>query len=167
MATVKSTRKRPLPPWSRQARYEAAVVLLQERILPSSEDLFDFSVSPPEEHKHLFELDYLRSCVRIPLPPTPRRPPRRLPKLKARPVRELKVHWSPHGYPCIRVEGRWLEETGFPLGAPVLVKVEQGRLVVELASGSSASPVKASAPVKGVLAPLLGTCSPDQVPSMV
>jgi len=166
MATAKSKAKRPPPPWSRHARYEAAIALLKERILPSTEDLHDFSHSPPEEHKHLFELDYLRSCIRIPLPPTPRLPPRRLPKLRPRPVRELKVHCSPHGYPCIRVEGRWLEETGFPLGAPVLVKVEQERLVIEPASSSAASLVQPSAG-EGLRALRPGTCSSDRVPPVV
>jgi len=167
MATAKSKAKRPPPPWSDQARYEAAVALLKERILPSTEDLLVFSHSPPEEHKHLFELDYLRSCIRIPLPPAPRPSLRRLPKLRPRPVRELKVHWSPHGYPCIRVEGRWLEESGFPVGASVLVKVEQERLVIEPVSSSAASVVEAYAgegsPGSAAADVLLGTSPASRV----
>ena len=65
-------------------------------------------------------------------------------KLKHRPVRELKVHLSPHGYPCIQLAGRWVEEqAGFSRGAKVSVKVDPGRLVVELApTDYPASPVE-------------------------
>jgi hypothetical protein len=134
MANAECTTKRAPPPYSRVARYQNAVALLKERILPSTNDIHDFSFNPPEEDKELFTLDYLRSCIRLPLPPSPSPPARRAPKLKHRPVRELKVHLSPQGYPCIRLAGRWVEEqAGFDLGAKVSVKVDPGRLVVELA----------------------------------
>jgi hypothetical protein len=118
--------------------------LLKERILPSNVDIHDFSFNPPEEDKELFTLDYLRSCIRLPLPPSPSPPERRPPKLKHRPVRDFKVHLSPHGYPCIRLAGRWVEEqAGFDLGAKVSVKVDPGRLVIELAPTDwSANPVE-------------------------
>ena len=94
--------------------------------------------------KELFTLDYLRSCIRLPLPPPPFPPERRPPKLRHRPVRELKVHLSRQGYPCIRVEGRWVnEQAGFELGAVVSVKVDLGRLVIEpLPSGSPVVPTE-------------------------
>jgi len=132
MAIAKSTTKHTPPPHSRSARYQNAVALLRERILPSTEDIFDFSHFPPEEDKELFTLDYLRSCLRLPLPPPPRPPERRPPKLKHRPVHELKVHSSPHGYPRIQLVGRWVEEqAGFELGTMVSVKVTPGRLEIE------------------------------------
>jgi len=132
MAITKSTTKRAPPPYSDAARYQNAVALLKERILPSAEDLLVFSHSPPEEDKELFTLDYLRSCLRLPLPPPPRPPERRPPKLRYRPVHELKVHLSPHGYPRIQLVGRWVEEqAGFELGTRVSVKVDKGRLVIE------------------------------------
>ncbi len=141
MANAECTTKRAPPPYSRSARYQNAIALLKERILPSNVDIHDFAFNPPEEDKELFTLDYLRSCIRLPLPPPPERRP---PKLKLRPVRELKVHLSPHGYPCIRLAGRWVEEqAGFDLGAKVSVKVDPGRLVIELApTDCAAKPVE-------------------------
>ena len=132
MATAECTTKRAPPPYSRMARYQNAVALLRERILPSDADIRDFAFNPPEEDKELFTLDYLRSCIRLPLPPPSSPPERRPPKLRHRPVRELKVHLSRQGYPCIRVEGRWVEEqAGFDLGTIVSIKVESGRLLIE------------------------------------
>ena len=132
MATAECTTKRALKPYSRVARYKNCVELLRERILPHTADIQDFSLNPPEEDKELFTLDYLRSCIRLPLPPPPAAPERRPPKFKHRPVRELKVHLSRQGYPCIRVEGRWVEEqAGFDLGTIVSIKVESGRLLIE------------------------------------
>jgi hypothetical protein len=132
MATAECTTKRAPPPYSRAARYQNTVALLKERILPANADIHDFSFNPPEEDKELFTLDYLRSCIRLPLPPSPSPPERRPPKLRHRPVRELKVHLSRQGYPCIRVEGRWVEEqAGFDLGTIVSIKVDSGRLVIE------------------------------------
>lgn len=134
MANAECTTKRAPPPHSRAARYQNAVALLRERILPSTDDIHDFALNPSQEDKELFTLDYLRSCVRLPLPPSPSPPERRPPKLKHCPVRQLKVHLSPQGYPCIRLTGRWVEEqAGFDLGATVCVKVDSGRLVIELA----------------------------------
>ncbi len=132
MAIAESTTKCAPPPYSRVARYQNAVALLRERILPSDADIHDFAFNPPEEDKELFTLDYLRSCIRLPLPPPPSPPERRLPKLRHQPVRELKVHLSREGYPRIRLEGRWVEEqAGFELGTMVSVKVAPGRLVIE------------------------------------
>jgi len=132
MATAECTTKRAPNPYSREARYKNCVELLRERILPHTADIQDFSFNPPEEDKELFTLDHLRSCIRLPVPPPPSPPKRRPPKLRPRPVRELKVHLSRQGYPCIRVEGRWVEEqAGFDLGTMVSVKVDQGRLVIE------------------------------------
>jgi hypothetical protein len=142
MANAESTTKRA-PPHSRVARYQNAVQLLKERILLSTADIHDFAFNPPEEDKELFTLDYLRSCMRIPLPPPPSPPAPRPPELKHRTVRELKVRLSRAGYPCIRVEGRWVEEhAGFGLGTTVSVKIDPGRVVIEpLPDDSPTDPV--------------------------
>ena len=144
MATAECTTKRAPKPYSREARYKNCVELLRERILPHTADIRDFSFNPPEEDKELSTLDYLRSCIRLPLPPPSSPPERRPPKLRHRPVRELKVHLSRQGYPCIRVEGRWVEEqAGFDLGTMVTVKVDLGRLVIEpLPSDSPVAPAE-------------------------
>ena len=34
--------------------------------------------------------------------------------------------------PFLRLRGRWLDQAGFPIGAPVRVEVSAGRLVVEV-----------------------------------
>ena len=138
MANSKSTTKRAPPPNSRAARYQQCVALLRERILPSTLDINNFSFEPPEEDKELFSLDYLRTCIRLPLPPSPPPPEREPPKLRHRPIRELKVHLSPDGYPRIRLQGRWVaEQAGFELGSIVSVKVDAGRLVIEPLSNDS------------------------------
>jgi len=33
--------------------------------------------------------------------------------------------------PLLRLSGKWLEEAGFPIGQPIAVRVEPGRLVIE------------------------------------
>jgi len=144
MANAESTTKRAPPPHSRSARYQQCVALLRERILPSTLDINDFSFEPPEEDKELFSLDYLRTCIRLPLPPSPPPPERKPPKLRHRPIRELKVHLSPDGYPRIRLQGRWVEkQAGFGLGMMVSVRVDPGRLVIEpLSNDSSLGPVE-------------------------
>ncbi len=35
--------------------------------------------------------------------------------------------------PQLTIKGRWLEQIGFYVGCPVIIKIEQGKLVVELA----------------------------------
>ena len=134
MATAKSTTERPPRPYSRQARYQAAVELLREKILPNQGDIFEFSGTQVEEDRELFTLAYLRSCIRLPVPSSlsPPPPPRRPPRLKHVPVRELTVHSSPKGCPFIRLAGRWVEMAGFYIGDKVSVKIEEGRLIVEL-----------------------------------
>lgn len=52
-------------------------------------------------------------------------------------------HFNPRNYtatwysrsPSLRLNGNWLEEAGFSTDTPVIVSVEQGRLVVELVKG--------------------------------
>lgn len=34
--------------------------------------------------------------------------------------------------PFLRLQGRWLDQAGFPIGAQVRVEVDRGRLVVEV-----------------------------------
>lgn len=34
--------------------------------------------------------------------------------------------------PFLRLQGRWLDQAGFPIGAQVQVQVDQGRLVLEV-----------------------------------
>jgi hypothetical protein len=142
MASSKSTPKRPLPPWSVEGRYRATVALLREKILPSPVDLFDFSNTTVEEDKELFSLDYLRSCARLPLPPTPTAPPPRLRKLRLCPTRHFRVgslsrtsrgcsHQTLDDVPFLRLAGRWLAQAGFQIGSSVCVKVDSGRLVIE------------------------------------
>lgn len=142
MAITECTTKRAPKPYSREARYRNCVELLRERILPHTTDIQDFSFNPPDEDKELFTLDYLRSCIRLPLPPPPSPPERQPPKLQHRPIRELRVHLSRQGYPCIRVEGRWVEEhAGFELGSMVSLRIDPGRVVIEqLPTDSSTTP---------------------------
>lgn len=57
---------------------------------------------------------------------------------KRKDYRELTVS-SVSGYGCkmapmLRMQGQWLEELGFKIGNPILVKCEDGRLVVTLDS---------------------------------
>ncbi|WP_257006520.1 type I toxin-antitoxin system SymE family toxin [Gilliamella sp. wkB171] len=33
----------------------------------------------------------------------------------------------------LTIKGRWLEQIGFYVGCPVIVKIEQGKLIIELA----------------------------------
>ena len=48
--------------------------------------------------------------------------------------RELKVSsFSGYGYksaPMLRIQGLWLEELGFNIGDPILVKCEDGKLII-------------------------------------
>ncbi len=50
--------------------------------------------------------------------------------------RELKVSsFSGYGYksaPMLRIQGLWLEELGFNIGDPILVKCEDGKLIITL-----------------------------------
>lgn len=43
--------------------------------------------------------------------------------------------------PFLRLQGRWLDQAGFPIGAEVQVHVSQGRLVLEVigAAGNSSA----------------------------
>ena len=55
---------------------------------------------------------------------------------KRKDYRELKVSsFSGYGYksaPMLRIQGLWLEELGFKVGDPILVKCEDGKLVITL-----------------------------------
>ena len=55
---------------------------------------------------------------------------------KRKDYRELKVSsFSGYGYksaPMLRIQGLWLEELGFNIGDPILVKCEDGKLVITL-----------------------------------
>lgn len=50
--------------------------------------------------------------------------------------RKLKVYQAPGSTiintPCIRLQGRWLENLGFKVGDSIDVSEEEGRLVIEL-----------------------------------
>ena len=37
-----------------------------------------------------------------------------------------------HPRPQLIIKGRWLEQIGFYVGCPVIIKIEQGKLIVEL-----------------------------------
>lgn len=53
---------------------------------------------------------------------------------KRKEYRELKVSsFSGYGYktaPMLRIQGLWLEELGFNVGEPILVKCEAGKLII-------------------------------------
>ena len=53
---------------------------------------------------------------------------------KRKEYRELKVSsFSGYGYktaPMLRIQGLWLEELGFNVGEPILVKCEEGKLII-------------------------------------
>lgn len=55
---------------------------------------------------------------------------------KKKEFRELKVSsFSGQGYktaPMLRVQGLWLEQCGFNIGDPILVKCEDGKLTITL-----------------------------------
>ncbi|WP_416380089.1 MULTISPECIES: SymE family type I addiction module toxin [unclassified Gilliamella] len=40
---------------------------------------------------------------------------------------------NPKPKPQLTIKGRWLEQIGFYVGCPVIIKTEQGKLIVELA----------------------------------
>jgi len=40
---------------------------------------------------------------------------------------------KPNPRPQLTIKGRWLEQIGFYVGSPVIIKIEQGKLVIELA----------------------------------
>ena len=42
--------------------------------------------------------------------------------------------------PFLRLQGRWLDQAGFAIGANVRVEVEAGRLVVEVIESSPEQP---------------------------
>jgi hypothetical protein len=62
----------------------------------------------------------------------------------ARPVRRYTVGYGPHSIrgpdgrsalaPMLRLQGAWLKHAGFDVGTPVTVRVEAGRLVIEVAA---------------------------------
>ncbi|MCX8670885.1 SymE family type I addiction module toxin [Gilliamella sp. B2865] len=35
--------------------------------------------------------------------------------------------------PQLTIKGRWLEQIGFYVGCPVIINIEQGKLIIELA----------------------------------
>lgn len=39
---------------------------------------------------------------------------------------------NPNPRPQLTIKGRWLEQIGFYVGCPVIIKTEQGKLLVEL-----------------------------------
>ncbi|OCL27433.1 hypothetical protein A9G03_02070, partial [Gilliamella sp. wkB171] len=39
---------------------------------------------------------------------------------------------KPNPRPQLTIKGRWLEQFGFYVGCPVIIKIEQGKLIVEL-----------------------------------
>ena len=55
---------------------------------------------------------------------------------KKKEFRELKVSsFSGYGYktaPMLRLQGLWLEQCGFNIGDPILVKCEDGKLTITL-----------------------------------
>lgn len=55
---------------------------------------------------------------------------------KKKEFRELKVSsFSNYGNkmaPMLRLQGQWLEEFGFQIGEPILVKCEDGKLIITL-----------------------------------
>jgi len=55
---------------------------------------------------------------------------------KRKEYRELKVSsFSNYGCkmaPMLRLQGQWLEEFGFQIGEPILVKCEDGKLIISL-----------------------------------
>lgn len=55
---------------------------------------------------------------------------------KRKNYRELKVSsFVGYGYksaPMLRIQGLWLEELGFNIGDPILVKCEDGKLIITL-----------------------------------
>ena len=40
---------------------------------------------------------------------------------------------KPNPRPQLTIKGRWLEQIGFYVGCPVIIKIEQGKLIIELA----------------------------------
>ena len=40
--------------------------------------------------------------------------------------------------PFLRLQGRWLDQAGFPIGAQVQVQVDRGRLVLEVIDAAQA-----------------------------
>ncbi|RKD25205.1 Toxin SymE, type I toxin-antitoxin system [Caminicella sporogenes DSM 14501] len=51
-------------------------------------------------------------------------------------VRKLKVYEAPinssRNIPCIRLQGKWLKELGFLPGKEMNVKMNKGRILIEL-----------------------------------
>jgi hypothetical protein len=134
MANAKSTTICPPPPYSREARYQQAVTLLRERILPHEADIREFWDTSIEDDRELFSLDYLRSCIRLPLPPTPQPPPPLPRKYKHLPIRWTTISSIGRAFgdvPYVRLAGQWLRDAGFEVGTSVSVKIEHGRLVLE------------------------------------
>ncbi|MCX8740041.1 type I toxin-antitoxin system SymE family toxin [Gilliamella sp. B2824] len=40
---------------------------------------------------------------------------------------------KPNPRPQLTIKGRWLEQFGFYVGCPVIIKIEQGKLIIEFA----------------------------------
>ncbi|WP_081298595.1 SymE family type I addiction module toxin [Gilliamella apicola] len=40
---------------------------------------------------------------------------------------------KPNPKPQLTIKGRWLEQIGFYVGSPVIIRIEQGKLIIELA----------------------------------
>ncbi|WP_141674391.1 SymE family type I addiction module toxin [Gilliamella apicola] len=40
---------------------------------------------------------------------------------------------KPNPRPQLTIKGKWLEQFGFYVGCPVIIKIEQGKLIIELA----------------------------------
>lgn len=59
---------------------------------------------------------------------------------ESRAVRPAGLHAIPAPMPFLRLQGRWLDEAGFAIGANVRVEVSAGRLVVELAEPAPTEP---------------------------
>lgn len=39
---------------------------------------------------------------------------------------------KPNPRPQLTIKGRWLEQIGFYVGSPVIIKIEQGKLIIEI-----------------------------------
>lgn len=51
---------------------------------------------------------------------------------ESRAARPAGLHTLPTPMPFLRLQGRWLDQAGFAIGAQVRVEVAVGRLVVEV-----------------------------------
>lgn len=51
---------------------------------------------------------------------------------ESRATRPVRPHASPAPMPFLRLQGRWLDQAGFTIGANVRIEVAAGRLVLEV-----------------------------------